>query len=79
MGVKQTNRHKHASAEKVKEMTKEAKGTKRDTEFLFDEEEEVIAPRKREKIHYHYWRAQKTQEHGSCCTGIAGQIGAHGR
>ena len=49
MGVKQTNRHKHASAEKVKEMTKEAKGTKRDTEFLFDEEEEVIAPRKGRK------------------------------
>ena len=49
MGVKQTNRHKHASVEKVKEMTKEAKGTKRDTEFLFDEEDEVIAPRKGRK------------------------------
>ena len=33
----------------LEEMIKEAKGTKRDTEFLFDEEDEVIAPRKGRK------------------------------
>ena len=35
LGVKQSTRHKHASVDKVKELTKEAKGTKRSIEFLY--------------------------------------------
>ena len=35
MGVKQSTRHKHASMAKIQELSKEAKATKRDLQFLY--------------------------------------------